>query len=104
MQVKRGRVLLLVFLLCVAVSEQSQADTPTLLSCYTLGCHSMRHIVGGVLDRFSSAPRRKVAYDCVSCLNRRHMMWAWLSLFSVALSDLYVRLCSMGVLTDWRIF
>ena len=24
-------------------------------------------------------------------------------LFSVALADLYVRLCSMGILTDWRI-
>ena len=31
------------------------------------------------------------------------MMWAWLSLFSVALADLYVRLCSMGILTDWRL-
>jgi hypothetical protein len=30
-------------------------------------------------------------------------MWAWLSLFSVGFSDLYVRLCSMGVWTDWRI-
>jgi hypothetical protein len=32
------------------------------------------------------------------------MKFAWASLFSVALADLYVRLCSMGVLTDWRIF
>jgi hypothetical protein len=39
----------------------------------------------------------------VSCLNRRHMTWAWTSLFSVAFSDLYVRMCSMGVWTDWRI-
>jgi hypothetical protein len=30
-------------------------------------------------------------------------MYAWLSLFGVALSDAYVRLCSMGVITDWRI-
>ncbi|TMA12338.1 MAG: succinate dehydrogenase, partial [Deltaproteobacteria bacterium] len=28
---------------------------------------------------------------------------AWASLFGVALADLYVRLCSMGVLRDWRI-
>ena len=34
----------------------------------------------------------------------RHMVWAWCSLFSVAFADLYVRLCSMGVWTDWRIF
>ena len=38
-----------------------------------------------------------------SCLNRRHMIWAWCSLFWVAFSDLYVRLCSMGVWSDWRI-
>jgi hypothetical protein len=74
------------------------------LSCYTLGCHSMRHVVGGMLDRISRSPRRKVLYDCSSCLNRKHMVWAWLSLFSVASSDIYIRLCSMGMIHDWRIF
>ena len=39
------------------------------------------------------------AYDCVSCLNRRHMLWAWCSLFWVGFTDLYVRLCSMGIWT-----
>jgi hypothetical protein len=33
----------------------------------------------------------------------RHMLWAWLSLFWVGFSDLYVRLCSMGIWHDWRI-
>lgn len=75
-----------------------------LLGGYTLGCHSMRHISGGVLDRISRHPVRKKAYDCSSCLNRGHMRWAWLSLFGVALTDLYVRLCSMGIITDWRLF
>ena len=75
-----------------------------LLGGYTFGCHSMRHIAGGMLDRLSGRPARKKAYDCVSCLNRKHMVWAWMSLFSVAFSDIYVRLCSMGVWTDWRIF
>lgn len=74
-----------------------------LLSAYTLGCHSMRHLVGGVLDQISRAPARRCAYDCVSCLNRRHMVWAWCSLFWVGFSDVYVRLCSMGVWSDWRI-
>jgi hypothetical protein len=31
------------------------------------------------------------------------MLCAWLSLFWVGFSDLYIRLCSMGVWTDWRI-
>jgi hypothetical protein len=32
------------------------------------------------------------------------MLWAWMSLCTVGFSDLYVRLCSMGIWTDWRIF
>jgi hypothetical protein len=74
-----------------------------LLGGYTLGCHSMRHIAGGCLDRLSRAPLRQRAYDCSSCLNRSHMRWAWTSLFSVAFADIYIRLCSMGIWTDWRI-
>ena len=75
-----------------------------LLGGYTLGCHSFRHLVGGVLDQPSRAPVRKKAYDCASCLNRGHMRWAWLSLFGVAFADIYVRLCAAGVWTDLRIF
>jgi hypothetical protein len=74
-----------------------------LLSGYTLGCHSLRHLVGGYLHRLSGRPVRRKAYDCVSCLNRGHMNWAWASLFWVAFTDVYVRLCSMGVWHDWRI-
>jgi hypothetical protein len=75
-----------------------------LLSCYTFGCHSLRHIVGGFRDRLAGAPIRKQAYDCVSCLNQRHMLFAWCSLFMVMFSDLYIRMCSMGIWTDGRIF
>jgi hypothetical protein len=74
-----------------------------LLSCYTLGCHSFRHMVGGFLDQLSGRRVVKTAYDCASCLNRWHMKWAWMSLVGVAFADLYVRLCSMGVWHDWRI-
>ncbi|HEX3867102.1 MAG TPA: hypothetical protein VHV78_10125 [Gemmatimonadaceae bacterium] len=88
----------------VGVGTLVLALNVVLLSCYTLGCHSMRHVVGGFLDSLSKHPVRKKAYDCSSCLNRWHMKWAWMSLFGVAFSDLYVRLCSMGVWTDWRIF
>ncbi len=75
----------------------------TLLTCYTLGCHSLRHLVGGGKDIHSDKPVRKTCYDCVSSLNRRHMLFAWMSLFGVALTDVYVRLCSMGVIRDWRL-
>jgi hypothetical protein len=75
-----------------------------LLGGYTLGCHSLRHVIGGILDHFSSAPVRHKMYQCVSCFNSRHMLYAWMSLFWVAFSDIYVRLCSMGILTDWKLF
>src|SRR5687768_5478234 len=74
-----------------------------LLGGYTLGCHSLRHLVGGMLDQPSRAPVRKTAYDCASCLNRGHMRWAWFSLFGVAFADLYVRMCAMGIWTDLRL-
>ncbi len=75
-----------------------------LLSSYTLGCHSLRHLVGGRLNVMFDKPIRRTAHGCVSCLNRRHMLFAWMSLFWVGFSDVYVRLCSMGILTDVRIF
>ncbi|HZR67134.1 MAG TPA: succinate dehydrogenase [Terriglobales bacterium] len=74
-----------------------------LLTCYTFGCHSLRHLVGGFRDRLAGAPVRKQVYDCASCLNRRHMLFAWCSLFTVGFCDLYVRLCAMGIWHDWRI-
>ena len=74
-----------------------------LLGGYTFGCHSLRHLVGGFLDQPSKAPICQKGYNCVSCFNRRHMLWAWMSLFWVGFTDLYVRLCSMGIWTDLRI-
>lgn len=74
-----------------------------LLGGYTFGCHSLRHLIGGRVDCLSKVPARQAAYRCVGCFNRRHMTWAWFSLFWVGFSDFYVRLCSMGVWSDWRL-
>ncbi len=74
-----------------------------LLALYTFSCHSCRHLCGGHTDVFSRAPARYRAWRVVSWLNERHPLFAWLSLFSVGLADLYVRLVSMGVIRDWRI-
>jgi hypothetical protein len=76
---------------------------PILLGGYTLGCHSLRHLVGGKFDQMSRHPTKKKVYDCVTCLNRRHMMWAWASLIWVGFCDVYVRLCSMGIWYDYRL-
>ena len=75
-----------------------------LLSCYTLGCHSMRHLIGGRKNEVSKSPMSEACYNCSSSLNNRHQLFAWCSLFWVAFCDVYVRLCSMGIWTDLRLF
>jgi hypothetical protein len=78
-----------------------------LISGYTLGCHAFRHLVGGSVDSYSEAPLGKLRYDlwrAVTKLNVNHALWAWLSLFSVALTDLYIRMISAGAFHDIRFF
>ncbi len=71
---------------------------------YTLGCHSCRHVIGGRLRHFSKHPVRYRAWTLVSRLNANHPRWAWYSLFSVALTDLYVYLLATGAFADPRFF
>jgi hypothetical protein len=73
------------------------------LAGYTFSCHSCRHVCGGHVDVFSKAPTRYTLWHFFTRLNERHPMFAWLSLFSVGLTDLYIRLVSMGVIRDLRI-
>ncbi|MEW6322611.1 MAG: succinate dehydrogenase [Acidobacteriota bacterium] len=87
----------------IGVGTLVLAVNVVLLGAYSWGCHVMRHVVGGRLDEMSKHPACDMAYVCVSALNTRHMLFAWLSLFSVAFADLYVRLCSMGVIADVRL-
>jgi hypothetical protein len=87
----------------IGVGTVVLAVNTTLLTGYTLGCHSLRHIIGGHKDEMSGAPVRKACYEQCSKFNGAHMRWAWFSLFSVAFTDLYVRMCSMGIWHDWRI-
>lgn len=72
-----------------------------LLGSYTFGCHSFRHLIGGRQDEISKCGSQKL-YEGVSCLNRWHMACAWMSLFWVGFSDVYVRLCSMGIIEDYH--
>jgi hypothetical protein len=75
-----------------------------LIAGYTLGCHSFRHIIGGFKDRLSGSPIRAACYTQCSLLNARHGALAKWSMFSVAFTDLYIRMCAMGWITDLRIF
>ena len=74
-----------------------------LLTGYSLSCHSLRHLVGGNLDCFSCTRRtqaRHGAWQWLTSLNRHHMAWAWASLLTVTLADVYIRLVAIGVIVD----
>ncbi len=77
-----------------------------LLSLYTFSCHSLRHLVGGKVDCFSCVAfggTRHAAWRGASFLNEHHMLFAWLSLFSVGLCDLYIRLVASATIQDLRL-
>jgi hypothetical protein len=73
-----------------------------LLWIYTLSCHSCRHVVGGRLKHFSKHPVRYWFWTQVSKINERHMMWAWITLGTLMLTDFYIMLISMHPGWDLR--
>ncbi len=83
-----------------------------LLTGYTFGCHSFRHLVGGKLDCFTcpmadghiQVATGYHAWKIVTIFNRNHMQWAWCSLFGVVLTDLYIRSVAVQAITDLRFF
>ena len=74
-----------------------------LLTGYTFGCHSWRHLIGGRLDCFTcdgaTSPRFRL-WQGSTWLNVRHMPFAWFSLVWVAFTDFYIYLVSSGRITD----
>jgi hypothetical protein len=78
-----------------------------LLTLYTFSCHSLRHLVGGQVDCFSCSASNRVRHRLwrgVSALNERHGLFAWFSLVSVGLADLYVREVARGAIRDLRLW
>jgi len=74
-----------------------------LLTGYTFGCHSWRHLIGGRLDCLTCDGKPTMTFSLwkrSSWFNGRHMQFAWLSLVWVAFTDLYINLVSRGVITD----
>ncbi|HUS38479.1 MAG TPA: hypothetical protein VMX74_03475 [Pirellulales bacterium] len=83
------------------------AANTTLLSLYTFSCHSLRHLIGGNVDCFSCVTlgrTRQNLWSAASVLNRKHMLWAWTSLFMVGFADFYVWMVASGRFVDPRIF
>jgi len=58
---------------------------------YTFALPLNAALAGGRMDGFRSRrlPAKKKSY-VFSCLNRRHMLWAWYELTYVMFSDVYV--------------
>jgi hypothetical protein len=75
-----------------------------LIGSYTFGCHSFRHLIGGRTDCMSCghSTLQYGAWKRASWFNERHMQFAWASLLWVGFTDIYIRLVSMGVLTDYN--
>jgi hypothetical protein len=73
-----------------------------LLWCYTVSCHSCRHVTGGRLKHFSKHPVRYWIWTQVSKLNTRHMQFAWITLGTLALTDFYIMLVASNAITDLR--
>ena len=92
------------------------ATNAFLLAGYTLGCHSLRYLVGGRMRCFScpnnpsnrggsgaSISSRYGLWKSVTRLNVNHSTWAWFSLFMVAFTDFYVWMVSIGVWPDYTL-
>ena len=75
-----------------------------LLWLYTLSCHSCRHIVGGRLQALLQAPAALPALDVRLPAQRPAHAARLVSLFGVALTDVYVRLVASGAIHDPRFF
>jgi hypothetical protein len=91
----------------VSVGTLVLAVNVTLLALYTFSCHSLRHLVGGNIDCFSCVALGRARYTMwreASRLNRYHMQWAWLSLFTVGFADWYVWMVAADRITDVRLF
>ncbi len=71
-----------------------------LIALYTFSCHACRYLVGGRHDRMHGRPVQYALWKLVSILNVRHGTYALLSLTSVGLVDLYVRLYAAGIIND----
>ena len=74
-----------------------------LLSLYSLSCHSCRHICGGHHDLFSKVPGAYRLWRRITQLNERTCYRVG-EPGVVGPTDLYVRLVSMGVISDLRFF
>jgi len=77
-----------------------------LLTMYVTSCHALRHLAGGMLDRWTTGISRirGQLFGKISVLNRSHGFWFWTSLTFVFLGDLWVLAVAEGHLSDAVLF
>jgi hypothetical protein len=76
---------------------------PIFLGLYAFGCHSIRHLVSGRRDCYSCSMVGNIAHQngkVSGWLNRRHELFAWVSLIWIMVTDFYIRMVSMGNIVD----
>ncbi len=68
---------------------------------YTFSCHFFRHVTGGNVDCYSCPVNKKSArrplFNAISKLNNNHETFAWMSLASFFLVDLFIRGVAVGL-------
>ena len=77
-----------------------------LLTLYTGTCHSFRYLMGGRIDAFSRVrfgPAWHRIVILLNGMNPRHGFYAWVSMFSVAFTDIYIRLLMAGLFHEPRV-
>ena len=77
-----------------------------LLTMYVTSCHALRHLAGGMLDRWTTGISRirGQLFGKISVFNRSHGFWFWTSLVFVFLGDLWVLAVAEGHLSDMVLF
>ena len=75
------------------------------LTFYVTSCHALRHLAGGMLDRWASgvAKLRGALFSKISVINRSHGFWFWISLVLVFVGDAWTIACSKGMITDFSL-
>jgi hypothetical protein len=90
----------------VSIGTFVMAIEAFLLTMYVTSCHALRHLAGGMLDRWTTgiSRLRGKMFGKISVLNRSHGFWFWTSLAFVFLGDLWVLAVAEGRLNDMVLF
>ena len=92
----------------VSVGTFVMAIEAFLLTMYVTSCHALRHLAGGMLDRWTTgiSQIRGKLFGRLSLTNRSHGFWFWTSLSFVFIGDLWVFAVNEGYFTglaDWKL-